>query len=397
MEVNSEMKNLILNFVKDETKYFKKTNDLKIKEIGDGNINYIYKVYNSNQSMIVKFSDDHVRSNAKRKLSSARNKIECKILKKQYKLSNGLVPKVYGFSDKKKMIAMEDLTDYQVLRTALKEKKVFPNFSKSMAKFLYDTLFKTTDLVLGSKQKKNNVKKFMNYDMCEISERLVFTEPYLNIQGFNSYTKENASFIEKNIYKNTDLHSEVAKLKLIFMSSSESMIHGDLHSGSIFINENGIKVFDPEFAFYGPMGYDIGNIIASSLITAVVNDFENKSVKSEFSDWIKKAIVEIIDEFINLYQKNYNQNVSTPIFKNEIFKNYYLQKILNETAGYAGTEILRRTIGVAKVLDIDRIKDKKDYHFIEKHLIKIASELIMERDKFTNGEKYKKLFRIEEV
>lgn len=47
------------------------------------------------------------------------------------------------------------------------------------------------------------------------------------------------------------------------MNNAQALIHGDLHSGSIFINEKGIKVIDPEFAFYGPMGYDIGNVIGN--------------------------------------------------------------------------------------------------------------------------------------
>ena len=59
------------------------------------------------------------------------------------------------------------------------------------------------------------------------------------------------------------LHAEVAALRNGFMNNAQALIHGDLHSGSIFANEQGIKVIDPEFAFYGPMGYDIGNVIGN--------------------------------------------------------------------------------------------------------------------------------------
>lgn len=51
-----------------------------------------------------------------------------------------------------------------------------------------------------------------------------------------------------------------------FMTRAQSLIHGDLHTGSIFINEESTKVFDPEFCFYGPMGYDIGNVIANMIL-----------------------------------------------------------------------------------------------------------------------------------
>ena len=46
------------------------------------------------------------------------------------------------------------------------------------------------------------------------------------------------------------------------MTHAQALIHGDLHTGSIFIKEDSTKVIDAEFAFYGPIGYDVGNVIA---------------------------------------------------------------------------------------------------------------------------------------
>ena len=40
-------------------------------------------------------------------------------------------------------------------------------------------------------------------------------------------------------------------------------MHGDLHSGSIMVTEKETYVIDPEFAFYGPMGFDIGALIGN--------------------------------------------------------------------------------------------------------------------------------------
>lgn len=36
------------------------------------------------------------------------------------------------------------------------------------------------------------------------------------------------------------------------MNCAQALLHGDLHSGSVFANDSGIKVIDPEFAFTGP-------------------------------------------------------------------------------------------------------------------------------------------------
>ena len=69
--------------------------------------------------------------------------------------------------------------------------------------------------------------------------------------------------VEKELYNDEKLKLEVAKLKYNFMTNAQSLLHGDLHTGSIFIKEGSLKVFDCEFGTYAPAGYDIGNVIAN--------------------------------------------------------------------------------------------------------------------------------------
>ncbi len=51
-------------------------------------------------------------------------------------------------------------------------------------------------------------------------------------------------------------------------------------------------MFDPEFAFYGPMGYDIGNVVAK-LIFAYDSGWA--AGDASFCDWALSAIEETID------------------------------------------------------------------------------------------------------
>ena len=46
-------------------------------------------------------------------------------------------------------------------------------------------------------------------------------------------------------------------------SRAETLCHGDLHTGSVMCMETQTKIIDPEFGFYGPMGFDIGMLIAN--------------------------------------------------------------------------------------------------------------------------------------
>ncbi len=44
---------------------------------------------------------------------------------------------------------------------------------------------------------------------------------------------------------------------------SEALLHGDLHIGSIMANEEETCVIDPEFALFGPIGFDVGAYIGN--------------------------------------------------------------------------------------------------------------------------------------
>jgi 5-methylthioribose kinase len=382
----------VIKYVKEKIDIFDKESELKCVEIGDGNINYIYKVWDpkNDKSIILKHADNYMRNSTTRKLSTNRSIIEYEILKIQGSLTNNMVPQIYSYDDEMFSLVMEDLSKYQIMRKALLEYKTFPKFADQISDFLFNTLFKTTDLVLNPEEKKRLTKEFINPEMCEITERLVLTEPYKNLRNTNIIQEENLGFIEKELYNDEQLLLEIGKLKNNFKNNAQSLIHGDLHTGSIFVDNDNTKVIDPEFAFYGPMGYDIGNVIANLIfawIRAKVN--ENKTLKiHNFIIWAETSIAEIIDLFIKKYNERYDDNVIDQVYRNKLFKEFYLRSILSDTAGYAGTEIIRRTVGVAKVEEILKIEDKTVHIATEKNLVLIGKSFVMNRDKMMDGSSY---------
>ncbi|TGT17907.1 S-methyl-5-thioribose kinase, partial [Mesorhizobium sp. M4B.F.Ca.ET.172.01.1.1] len=60
-----------------------------------------------------------------------------------------------------------------------------------------------------------------------------------------------------------DLKVEAQRLKHIFAANAETLLHGDLHSGSIMVTDQETRMIDPEFAFYGPMAFDVGMLLAN--------------------------------------------------------------------------------------------------------------------------------------
>ena len=369
----------VLSYVK-EKKLFSENSDLTAKEIGDGNINYIFKVEDkiNGKSIVLKQADKLLRSSG-RPLDLSRSKIEANILKIENDLAPNFVPKVYLYDEIMCVLAMEDISEYKNLRTELLAGKIFPNLANNISEFLSKTLLLTTDLFMNKFEKKKNVKEFINPELCDISECLVFTEPYDNNKNRNIITPGNEEFVEKFLYENEDLHFAILKLREKFMNYSQSLIHGDLHSGSIFINEKGIKIIDPEFSFYGPMAYDIGNVIGNLYFPLYRAKFfmEENEKKEKFINWLEKCIFDIPNLFSEKCKLLWEKYSNDKLLKNEKFRDYYIENIVKDSLAYAGTEIICRTIGDAKVLGLTSLESSEKKLQFERELINQAILMIM--------------------
>lgn len=385
-------KETILDYVRWKLDFFSEDEDLEVEEIGDGNINYVYRIKSKTRekSLILKQADRLLRS-SQRPLDVKRNLIEAEVLQIQYELTGGKTPEVYFYDGKMNSILMEDIGSYKNLRLELLEGKIHENLSQEISSFLVDSLLPGTDLVLDPYEKKERVARYINKDMCDISEDLVFTEPFNDYRGRNIILDENLDFVREHIYQDKELHLEAAKLKDRFKNYSQTLIHGDLHSGSIFINETGIKVIDPEFAFYGPIGYDLGNVLGNltfPLVSSHMEDKENCPYVDKFSKYLEKTLTEVLDLFKSKFREKIRDLVQDPISKDGAFLDWYLEEALADGIAMSGLEILRRTIGDSKVQDISGIEDRDLRIRVERVLILLAKDLIKNKQEIKTGQDY---------
>ncbi len=111
---------------------------------------------------------------------------------------------------------------------------------------------------MNHKEKKELVKNYINPELCEITEELVYAEPFTNHNKRNELFPLNDGWIREHIYSDKELRIEVAKLKFSFMTNAQALIHGDLHTGSVFVKNDSTKVIDPEFAFMDQWDMTLG-------------------------------------------------------------------------------------------------------------------------------------------
>ncbi len=376
-------------------KFFEAGADLETKEIGDGNLNYIFRVVDrkSGKSVVIKQAGSTARISEDFVLSLDRNRIENDILKLEGELAPGFVPKVYAYDPIMNCCAMEDLSDHLIMRGALLQRKKYPLFADHISTFMANTLLLTCDAVMDHKKKKALVGSFINPDLCEITEDLVYTEPFNDLKKRNDLFAPNKDFFEKELYGDDALRLEAAKLKFDFFQNAQCLIHGDLHTGSVFVRPDSTKVIDPEFAYYGPAGYDVGNVLAN-LVFAWINadtTIAEPAAQADYTSWLEETIAQSLDLFKQKWRALWDKAVTEPTAKYPGFAEWYFDGILRDTAGVTGLELCRRTVGLAKVKDIAGIENPAQRTRAERVAISLAKRCIFERDLIRSGEDYLRL------
>lgn len=387
----------VVEFVNNKIDFFDDDAVYECNEIGDGNLNLVFRIKDTknNKSIIVKQALPYVRAAGEAwPLDIGRGAIETKILGIEYELTNGLVPKVYIFDEEMYCMIMEDLSDYIIMRYGLLKYENYSEFSEQISEFLVNTLLLTSDVVMEHKEKKERVKGFINPELCEITEDLVYTEPF-NIGARNNMEDFLIDFHQKELVEDNELRLEVAKLKFDFMNNAQALLHGDLHTGSIFVNKTSTRVIDPEFAFYGPMAYDIGALIANLVMNylstkAILSDGEKKETHLSY---LLKTTVEVIDLFKEKSLKIWDDVVEDKMARVEGFKEWYINDVLVNSAGVAGCEMIRRTVGFAQVKDLNCIPDDLLREKTKKNNILLAKEFIIKRHQLTTGKDYIELIK----
>jgi 5-methylthioribose kinase len=388
LDVNSVLD--YLKDIKDVMSYFN-GDDLLVDEIGDGNLNYVYKIsslQNPELALILKQAVPYLRCVGEEfPLSRSRMTYEIRALQNFYTIFVNFIPKIYHSSEDMSLVVMEFLDNHIIMRKGLIEKTEFKNFSEHISTYLSATLFYTSSLSLESSAKRALIDKFNgNTELCKLSEDLVFSFAFMNHETNDNENVKNNLLAEK-LFSDTEFKERVLELKYKFMTQSDALLHGDLHTGSIMINEDETYVIDPEFAFVGPFGFDIGALLANLTHNYIYHSVVTKD--KEFQAWLLKTIQEVLEKFnskfLSYWQKAHNSALLVEGYLDDSelqnYKNKFMKNILRDSVGFAGCKMARRVFGVAGVEEIRGIEDKSLRFEAEEIVLKIAREFVVKYDK----------------
>jgi len=189
---------------------------------------------------------------------------------------------------------MEYLHPHIILRKGLMDCIVYPKLADHVSEFLASTLFHTSDLFLKSEEKRKLMSQFVDNALIHLTESVIFYEPYVTHSN-NRWTK--VDILDKEvaaIQADANLHFQVSLLKDKFMNYSQALIHGDLHTGSIMVTQDETKAIDPEFAYFGPMGFDIGAYLGNIWLSFLSQDghakLSNEKNREQFKKMARRTV-----------------------------------------------------------------------------------------------------------
>ena len=375
--------------------------DWRVDEVGDGNLNLVFIVEGSKGSVVVKQALPYVRLVGDSwPLPLKRAYFEYNALIRQEAVSPGVVPEVRHFDEDQALIVMEHLTPHIILRGQTMAGREVADLGRVMGTFCAQTAFRCSDLAMDPAKKKADVALFSgNVELCDITENLVFTDPYFDAE-MNRHTAPHLDAVVAELRADGALKIEAQHMKRAFTARVETLCHGDLHAGSIMVTDRSVRVIDPEFAFYGPLGFDIGMLMGNYLMAyhAMSAHIRDEAACARSQNWLLDVTRDTWTSFAAEFRRLWETERTGILYPATLYEGQgddatsrracdeLLAEIFADLLGFAGIEMHRRILGLAHVAEFDSIEDPDQRAPLEERSLRLGRDLVLERRRIADIE-----------
>jgi 5-methylthioribose kinase len=360
----------------------------RVREVGDGNLNLVFIVESDSGSLVVKQALPYARVVGDSwPMSLDRTFFEFQALTRFDARDSGRLPRIFYFDEKQALLVMEHLHPHIILRKALTGGTLLPYLGQHLGNYLARTLFRGSDLSMNTAERKSDMALFSrNIELTGITEDLFFTDPFM-IHSRNRYTRGLDSSAE-TARQDTDLKLAARILKVKFCSCAETLLHGDLHTGSVMVTETDSRVIDAEFAVYGPMGFDIGSLLGNFWLAFFAQKGHHEpEVARERGGWLLEVVQTIWETFSSEFSELWRHERTGILSGREFFEDaenllgseialqQQLRQIWQDTLGFAGIEMHRRILGLAHAAELETIADEDERAACERKALMMGRAL----------------------
>ena len=339
--------------------------DWRVRDVADGNLNSVFLVDGPAGSLCVKQSLPYVRvAKDDWPLDVERAAFEAAYIRRVAPFVGALAPTLHDFDPALRALAMEKLAPHIILRAAFVAGRHFPNVAADIAEYVAQTCVHTSDLAAPFEARAQDLAIFArNLALQRITVDLVFIDPYAHSPR-NRILPALEPWAAR-MREDGQIKRAVADLRLAYLTKAQSLLHGDLHSGSVMATPDDTRVIDGEFAWVGPTGFDVGNFLAHLVIAWIAAPFRDGDA-ARFRARLEADIVTFWRgfrrRFLELAQEAQGDGLPASHFPagdpdRAMWLEAYVDDVLRDAVGFLGVELVRRILGFAQVADFLSLGD----------------------------------------
>lgn len=354
----------------------------------DGHVNEITRVEAvDGSSVILKQLMPHVNLTSHGEvyeLPLARMAVEVHALRFWERLCPGTTPQIYRWDDERKLLIMEDLGRLRLLSESILERRRFPEVGKQLGKFLGTTAFYTSEFFLDLEEKKLLQATFADGQTKPFWKRLFFQGAMLTppLEAVNPLIKKEMA----ELCALSPVRREVERLQERYAWQRQCLIHSDLHTSNIFAGEREIKVFDAEYATYGPVAFDLGRLLSSLVLSYAALQARNDvaaAEKREYQAYLLDVIEEIYQEFGDSFQTAWEEHFGERNPFQSPYNRFSRQERLADTLGFIACTSVGRLCDAGLPFDFKELTDPQVRAAGQRLVLRLAQELLLCGKKMT--------------
>jgi 5-methylthioribose kinase len=365
----------------------------RVRDVADGNLNSVFLVDGLSGGVCVKQALPYVRvAGESWPLDVDRARYEAAYFARVAPFVGRVAPEIYRFDPELRAIAMEKLEPHIILRKGLIAGDRYARVASEVAEYVAQTSVHTSDLAAPFEARAIDLSLFAeNVALQRISVDLIFLDPFA-ISERNKILPALDPWAAA-LRDDLDLKAAIAGFRIAYLTKAQSLLHGDLHSGSIMVTPEETKVIDGEFAWVGPSGFDVGNFIAHLVMAWFAKPFHGGDARSIAA--YREALEADIVEFWSRFRARFLEIAASAVASGEALPAShfnrpggaarlgallaaYVDDILRDAVGFLALKMIRRIVGFAQVADFLVIADETAQATAKARALGFARSLLLE-------------------
>ena len=369
----------------------------RIREVGDGNLNLVFLIDGTEGSVCVKQALPYVRAAGPSwPMSLERAFFENAYFRAVAPHVGARIPEIYHYDPVLYCTVMECLSSHIILRQGLIAGRRYPQMAQGVGEYVARACYGTSNFALSCEAKMEAERLFAaNQALTRISVDLIFCDPY-RLSARNRHTAPQLDSLVGEMRGDAALKLAASRMGLKFMTQSEALLHGDLHTGSVMVSAADCRVIDPEFALYGPIGFDVGAFFANLLLNWCAQPGHSTPGDDRIAqqEWLWEQAVAFWNAFRATFLSLWSEAGAGDAYPGALWtaaqdrialqtaREAYLENVFADMLGFAACKMIRRIMGFAHVQDFESIRDPVRRARCETHALTFARLVLTHPQQF---------------